>query len=185
MVVGVLIVLGAVLGATVFRDDIATAAGSAPVTVTNTAAQAVPTQVTNTAANPVPTQVRPVLTNQFATSTNIDLDDSNFNFTVPAGKVFVVESANVAASGDTGKTIGVHVIYAVGGTLASGSERTEFFAFPLTTGPTSATHTDYGYAGDPNINIGAGNATISLGRQDGTQNASAIVALSGYLVDAP
>jgi hypothetical protein len=45
IVVGALIALGVVLGATVFRDDIAQAAGmagSAPVTVTNTSANPVP-----------------------------------------------------------------------------------------------------------------------------------------------
>src|SRR5262245_2650643 len=95
------VVVGAVLGATVLREPLA-AAATTPfqnVVVVNSASQPIPTQVTG------PVTVQPRLTNQFNFSARLDLDDPIENFTVPAGKVLVVEHLNVSALADSDRLI--------------------------------------------------------------------------------
>ena len=85
VITGVL-VAGSVLGATVFREDIARAAGSAPVTVTNTAAQAVPVHEINSAPAQVPA---------FFRGDASDLSDPVVP-AVPAGKRFIMTYINIS-----------------------------------------------------------------------------------------
>ena len=178
VLIGLLVVVvGVVLGATVFREPLATAATTPFQNVI----------VMNTTAQAVPVGVQPTLTNRFVFDGSMELGEVGPSFTVPAGKVLVVEHINLSASADTDRTIGVNMIYVVGGSLAPGSERVTFMQFPLQPGPASphSNHTNYGYDENPNIKIGAGTVNFGLGRQDGTDFAAAIVSLSGYLVDAP
>jgi hypothetical protein len=176
--IAVLLVAGAlILGATVLREPVAWAA------------QVVDAKIIGPIDDRgnVTVAVQPKLTNQFVFEESLELGSPGPIVTVPAGKVFVVENLNVSATADADRTISISLVYRVGGQLAPGSDNVAFFNVPLLPGPESPSTNirRYGYDGAPNIKmIGDGNS-IGLGRQDGTEFASALVSLKGYLVDAP
>ena len=94
----VLVIVGVVLGATVFRTDIAQATGLAgpTVTVVNTTTNPVPVNVTNTA---VPTRAtdNPAL-HPFRQT----LTKTNDTFEVPDGKRLVIQEVTGIMTADTG-----------------------------------------------------------------------------------
>jgi hypothetical protein len=108
-----LIGVGVVLGATVFRTDIAQATGLAQsVTVTNTAANPVP--VTGTVGVQGTPSVKVVDQREpFETRLDLSLGDGDFgdgaNFTVPTGKRLVVEFISARVTLPPGQTPSIFV----------------------------------------------------------------------------
>jgi hypothetical protein len=105
-----LLVGSAVLGATVFREEVAQAAQAIlPVKVVNTAAEPVPVALGGTASVQVADEREP-----FETRLDADADDGFFigsdGFTVPAGKRLVVEFIDVSVRVPKGQvpTVGVN-----------------------------------------------------------------------------
>src|SRR6266566_3412669 len=135
-----LVSVGVVLGATVFRSDIAQATGLAQdVTVNNTPAQAVPVREQNLDASGnirVHEQgvVRDDHTNiTFHAQTNSGTPTNCLNndiYTVPAGKQFVAQFMSInSATGTSATTANQAILY-----NASQGEFNDFASFVLTRG---------------------------------------------------
>jgi hypothetical protein len=112
-----LVLVGVVLGATVFRSDIAQATGLAQsVTVNNTSSNPVPVHEQGTANVSVVDNHEP-----FQRALNLNLSDGQFSddalFTVPAGKRLVVQY--IAVSAFVPPDEGVSVAYRVGDALGT------------------------------------------------------------------
>ena len=97
-----LLALGAsVLGATVFRDEVATAASSASMFVNNDAANPVPVVAQKpTAGDPGRSAFAYFKSSEFGSE-----ESPHAEFTVPAGKRLVIESVSVVANLPTGQSM--------------------------------------------------------------------------------
>jgi len=194
-----LVALGVILGATVFRTDIARATGLASgptVTVVNTPAQAVPVREQNLDGGNIKVHeegtanVRVVDSQEpFQQALNVSLADGEFGddafFTVPAGKRLVIQYVAVRAFVPPNE--GVSVGYRVGNALGTTA------GVPIVSGGlqrTSAGDTVPWAGGGPVLafaNAGQ-NVSVSLDRESsltpseagGSASMTAIV--TGYLV---
>jgi hypothetical protein len=180
-----LIAIGVVLGATVFRTDIAQATGLAQaVTVANTASNPVPVHEQGTANVSVIDNHEP-----FQQALNVSLADGDFgddaSFTVPAGKRLVVQYIAIQAFVPPNE--GVSVSYRVGNALGTSA------GVPIVSGglkrSSAGDHVAWAGGGPVLAYANAGqNVSVFLDREssvtpveaDGTASMTAIVA--GYLV---
>src|SRR5262245_6735109 len=192
----VLLLVGAtVLGATVLREPIAGAAQDLAVTIIgpldargNVKVHEQGTARVDVTNSSVAVEPDLHLTNRFVFRATLDLDTQFKNFTVPDGKVLVVEHLNVDVLADADRLVSANLIYQQAtGTPPDPAPRTNALDVPLLPGPTSPTvnRTQYGYDSDLTLKIWPGPNTFSIARQDGTRFVFASVSLSGYLVDAP
>jgi hypothetical protein len=120
-VIGTLLLIGVgvVLGATVFRTDIAQATGLAQsVTVNNTAANPVPVNLTNTAV-PIRATDNPAFQ-----PFRVDLGFGKSDFQVPAGKRLVIQEVTGIMDADGGDFQENSGIFR----LTVGTQRPQFFA---------------------------------------------------------
>jgi hypothetical protein len=184
-----LICVGIVLGATVFRSDIAQATGLAQsVTVNNTPAQAVPVtqqgtatvRVTNERTQPLPTSdVNAPARTPVKVATRVDVQAAAVDlYTVPSGKRLVLEyidAGGVSAVGPIGARFDIrHPDF----------HDPDILNFPLTVMqfPTPPAFQEYAMSEEVTIYLGAGE-TIEW-RGGANPSGYLDINLYGYLVDA-
>ena len=182
------LVLSAVLGATVLREPIAFAATPFQnVIITNTASQPVPVSIGNTAGQPVPVKSppQPLWQGTPYVSTQIILDNDTSNCdtfaAIPAGKILYVE--RVITDFNLKPGAGAHTALRI--TPLGGSSNTlDIPAYP--TAPASQVaglYDDYTGSLDVGLPTSAAPQACIFGDRD--DDYAAGITVTGYLVDAP
>lgn len=175
----VLLLVGAtILGATVLREPVAWATQNLAVTITG--------PVDEQGNVMVPVEPNAHLTNRYVFAAQVSLDSGPVRFTVPAGKVLIVDHLNVWAIGDSNKRVTVGFQYTAKPPV-EGDNGTLFFDAPLLPGSvnTDQNLTQYGYDGEPALKMWPGDVYFNVGHDDGAHVAEASVRLTGYFVKAP
>jgi len=187
-----LVGLAAILGATVFRDQVALAAQSIDAHITNVDGngnikvheQGTPTVAISPTANTVQTDLH--LNTPFVVERGFDVSSSGGDdttaFTVPAGKVFVLQHVTAIASADPGVNVGLAGMFRLPDNTPPDSRGNANYPFNLVKRDTASGSNVWSYSQNDAIAIYAGANTITFGA---TGDARATVVFSGYLADLP
>jgi len=201
-----LVGLAVVLGATVFRDQVAWAAqsvdahitnidgngnikvheqGTAAVNVTNTTVpvheQGTPTVAISPTSNTVEPDQHlntPFVVYRALDVTSFSGGNATTTFTVPAGKVFVLQHVSVTAVARNGDSVGLTGTFRLPDNTPPDGRNNADYGFNLVKGNSDATSTVWGYSQNDTIAIYAGENQIFFGASG---ESHATVVFSGYL----
>ena len=185
--------LATVLGATVFRDQVAWAAQSVDAHITNVDGngdikvheQGTPTVAISPTGNTVePDQhlSTPFVVYRGLSVSSLSGGNDTTTFTVPAGKVFVLQHVTAFASASTGVDVGLSGTFRLPDNTPPDSRDNADYTFDLVKRNTASGSNAWGYNQNDAIAIYAGESTIAFGA---TGDARATFVFSGYLADLP
>jgi len=183
--------LASVLGGTVFRDQVAWAAQSVDAHITNVDGngdikvheQGTPTVAISPTANTVEFDQHlntPFVVYRGLSVTSFSGGNDTTTFTVPAGKVFVLQHVTAVASASTGIDVGLSGNFRLPDNTPPDSRDNADYGFDLVKRNTASGSNVWGYSQNDSIAIYAGQSTIFFGA---TGEANATVVFSGYLAE--
>jgi len=185
--------LATVLGATAFRDQVAWAAQSVDAHITNVDGngnikvheQGTPTVAISPTANTVEPDEHlntPFVVYRGLSVTSFSGGNETTTFTVPAGKVFVLQHVTAVASASTGVDVGLSGTFRLPDNTPPDGRDSADYGFDLVKRDTASGSSVWAHSQDDTIPIYAGQNTIFFGASG---EANATVVFSGYLADLP